>query len=122
MAYDLGALFTRINHQLHSVPCPSLEELSDRLQVERHTIEKAVREATGRTFRDVRSRILLEHAKTLLGGRPNQTIKEVAFQLGYQSPRSFCRFVKATSGCSPKEFRKMIAKAGSLPVGALSAK
>jgi AraC-like DNA-binding protein len=110
LAYDLYALFLSVSRDLQSVPCPSLEELSQRLDVERHTLERAVRGATGTNFRDFRSRMRLEQAKNVLRTRPNQTIKEVAFSLGFHSPRAFCRFVKAASGCSPKEVRRQLSK------------
>lgn len=107
MAYDLQGMFLRINRQLRASPGLSLEQLADSIKVERHTIEKAVKTVTGKTFRELRGDILLEHAKMLLGNNPNQSIKEVAFQLGYRSQRSFSRFIKASAGCSPKEFRQM---------------
>jgi|SwirhisoilCB1_FD_contig_123_50007_length_2721_multi_5_in_2_out_0_4 AraC-like DNA-binding protein len=107
MAYDLHGLFLRVNRQLRAVPGLSLEQLADAIKVERHTIEKCVRMVTGRTFRELRTNILLEQARDMLGSNPNQTIKEVAFQLGYRSQRSFSRFIKASAGCSPKEFRQM---------------
>jgi two-component system, response regulator YesN len=105
MAYDLVGIFIRVNHHLRTVPGASLEEIAASMKVERHTIEKAVKKATGKTFREVRTRILVEHARDLLDRNPNHTIKEVAFQLGYQSQRSFSRFIKSVVGCSPREFR-----------------
>jgi transcriptional regulator GlxA family with amidase domain len=105
MAYDLNGLYTRIQRNLSSTPYMSLHELSVRLRVERHTIEKAVKKATSKTFREMRNLLLLEHARGLLDGNPNQSIKEVAFKLGYRSQRSFSRFIKSSLGCSPKELR-----------------
>ncbi|MBZ5534053.1 MAG: helix-turn-helix domain-containing protein [Acidobacteriia bacterium] len=105
MSYDLNGLFNRIQLNLRSTPYLSLNELSTRIGVERHTIEKAVKQATSRTFRELRSEMLLEYARGLLDNNPHQSIKEVAFQLGYRSQRSFSRFIKSSVGCSPKELR-----------------
>lgn len=112
MAYDSKTLFVNVNHYLNSAPCPSLGELSERLQIGRHTIEKVIRMATGKTFRELRSSILLDRAKNSLAEHPNRSIKELSFDLGYNSPRSFCRFVKTVSGCTPKELRQQLPKAG----------
>lgn len=106
MAYDLHGLFRRIGNEMHLRPYIQLEELSQRVCVERHTIEKAVKEATGNTFREFRTRMLLERATRLLNDNPAQSIKEIAFNLGYNSQRSFCRFIKTAAGCSPKELRR----------------
>lgn len=105
MAYDLNGLFDRILRNLRSTPYLSLNELSTRIGVERHTIEKAIKQATSRTFREMRSDMLLEYAKGLLDSNPHQSIKEVAFQLGFRSQRSFSRFIKSSLGCSPKKLR-----------------
>jgi AraC-like DNA-binding protein len=106
MAYDLPGLFIKISRHLKTVPYLTLEDLSKQIRVERHTIEKAVKQATGRTFRETRNRILLEHAQGLLEMHPDRSIKEVAFELGYRSQRSFSRFIRTSVGCSPKEFRR----------------
>lgn len=106
MAYDLNGLFIRVHHHLKTIPLLTLVELSSRISVERHTIEKSVKLATGQTFRKMRNELLLAHAKHLLDANPNHSIKEVAFKLGYRSQRSFSRFMRSASGCSPKEFRR----------------
>lgn len=105
MAYDLPGLFGRINHHLCFAPYLQLGDLSRRLRVERHTIEKAVKTATGKTFRQFRTKLLLERATHVLTENPNHSIKEIAFNLGYNSQRSFCRFIRTTTGYSPKELR-----------------
>jgi AraC-like DNA-binding protein len=105
VAYDLEGLFCRILTQLHSMPNIRLQDLSRRLRIERHTIEKAVKNLSGKTFREFRAQLLLQEATRLLGDNPAQSIKEVAFSLGYNSQRSFCRFIKSTAGCSPTQLR-----------------
>jgi two-component system, response regulator YesN len=107
MAYDWQGLFHVINNHLLSSAHLSLEDLSRRIRVERHTIEKAVKQATGLTFRKLRNQVMLEKAKALLKSEPNRSIKEIAFKLNYRSHRAFSRFVRTMGGYSPKEFRQM---------------
>jgi AraC-like DNA-binding protein len=106
MAYHLPKLFDHIDGYLDAAPNLSLAELSDRIGVGRHTIKKAVKKATGKTFRQFRNTVLLEKAGILLTSAPNRTIKEIAYSLGYQSQRSFSRFVRQATGYSPKQLRR----------------
>jgi transcriptional regulator GlxA family with amidase domain len=105
MAYNLQGLFLQILPYLRSRPYSTLDEVAERVHVERHTIEKAVKQSTGKTFRALRSELLLRHATGLLRTESNQSIKEIAFRLGYQSQRSFSRFIRTAAGRSPKEIR-----------------
>ena len=81
--------------------------LSGHLGVGRHTLEKSVKAATGKNFREYRATVLLDQARRRLGQNPNLSIKEIAFSIGFRSQRSFCRFIKATAGCSPKALREI---------------
>ncbi len=83
-----------------------LGTLARQLGVERHTIEKAVRSITGRTFRQLQQVILLQRAGLLL--KQGRTVKETAFDLGFGSPQAFDRFVKRTSGETPSSLRQPI--------------
>jgi len=82
-----------------------LSEVSDQLGVERHTVEKVIREFRGETFRQYRGGLLLSKAVELLTTKPLLTVKEIAGTLGYGDPRAFARFVKDATGKSPKEIR-----------------
>lgn len=105
MAYDLPRLYETVRSHLWFNPDLQLDELSQLLKVERHTVEKAVRLATGKTFRELKKDILFRLAIQRLRDDPSLSIKEVAFKLGYCSQRSFCRFVKAMAGCPPTQLR-----------------
>jgi AraC-like DNA-binding protein len=106
MAYDLTGLFSRVSNEMRRNPYSQLHDLSGYLGVGRHTIEKSLKVATGKSFREYRANVLLEHARSQLEQNPNLSIKEIAFSIGFHSQRSFCRFIKATAGCSPKALRK----------------
>lgn len=105
MAYDANRIFLQVVQQLEMTPSVSLAQLSSNLGIERHTIEKTVKNATGSTFREFRARALLKRACGLLTDQSNRSIKEVAFALGYRSQSSFSRFIRAATGYSAKELR-----------------
>jgi len=77
----------------------TLREVAHTMGVERRTVEKIVRSATGRTFRQLQRILLLERAKLLL--EQGKSIKEVAFELGFGYPQSFHRFIRKSSGATP---------------------
>ncbi len=108
MSYKHQLLLDAIFHQLSRAPSGLLGDLSRELCVSRRTIQKAVSTATGRTFRDFREEMLVERVKNLLESHPTRTIKEVSFDLGYKSPRSFARAIKRACGSSPAELRSRI--------------
>jgi two-component system response regulator YesN len=86
-------------------PRASLAHISGELQVERHTIERAVKDQKGKSFREYQQDILLVTSLRFLSSGPNRSIKEIAYSLGYQSPRSFCRFIKDKTGHTPTQLR-----------------
>ncbi len=108
MSHKHQLLLNAVFHQLSRAPSCQLGDLSRELCVSRRTIEIAVSITTGKTFRDVREEMLVERVKSLLESRPTRAIKEVSFDLGYKSPRSFSRAIKRACGCSPAQLRSRI--------------
>lgn len=106
MSYDQSVLFDAILRSLRRKPLGMLDDLSLELRVSRRTIQKAVNLATGKTLRDLREEIVLEHVRNLLKSQPAFTIKELSFGLGYKSPSAFARAIRRASGFSPQELRK----------------
>jgi adenylylsulfate kinase-like enzyme/AraC-like DNA-binding protein len=82
----------------------TLREVAREVGVERHTIEKVVRSATGQSFRQFQGALLFERAKILL--EQGKSIKEVAFELGFGHPQSFHRFVRKSAGVTPSSLRR----------------
>jgi AraC-like DNA-binding protein len=105
MVYDLHRIFLLVVQHLERTPSISLTGVSNNLRIERHTVAKAIRSATGVTFRELRNRALLKHACDLLNGESNRTVKEVAFTLGYCSQGSLSRFIRKHTGRSAKQFQ-----------------
>lgn len=102
MAYDLHRIFLQVRRNLELTPSMSLAQLSKNLAIERHTVEKAVKKATGVSFREFRNDVLLRRAQDLLKDESNRTVKEVAFALGYRSQGSLSRFIRIMTGNSAK--------------------
>jgi len=120
MAYDLSGLFNLLCRHLNSYPGMSLATLSLRVRVERHTIERIIKSASGMTFRQLRNHLMLERAKVLMRTRPDLNIKEIAFELSYGSHRAFSRFIKENACCSPSELRQKALLEMSEPTNAFN--
>lgn len=105
MAYDLHKIFLQVNLHLETTPSISLTQVSNSLGIGRHTVEKAVKNVTGITFRELRSRALLKQASSLLKDHSNRSVKEVAFVLGYRSQGSLSRFIRMNTGYSAKKLQ-----------------
>lgn len=113
MAYQLASLARLVLERLRLSAGTSLAGAAHELKVERHTLERALRKATGKTFRELRAEVVGKKAVALLSAEPNRSVKEVAFSLGYQSPRAFSRFLKRTLGSTPAAARLRAALAPS---------
>jgi|SRR6266853_4017137 len=108
MTYCLRLVFEQIHARLTTKPNTPLKDLATILGVERHTLEKAIRTETGKSFREFRRHVMFNTVCSLLGSKPGSAIKEVSAHLGYNSPRAFARFVSAVSGSTPTELRKKL--------------
>jgi AraC-like DNA-binding protein len=102
MVYDFHRIFLQVTQNIEMMPSISLMQLSNNLGIERHTIAKAIKNATGLSFREFRNSVLLKHVRNLLKDESNRTIKEVAFAVGYRSQGSLSRFMRITTGHSAK--------------------
>src|SRR5437879_9709486 len=106
MAYNHGIIVVRLQKLLAENIHIALVEASRALGIERHTIEKALKEKTGSSFRIYRQRILLDEALKLLVDGVSLSTKEIAVRLGYGSGTAFARFIRKQTGCSPTELRQ----------------
>jgi len=83
-----------------------LRHIARHLRVDRHSIESGIRQCKGMSFRKYRNQKILELMLRLLSGEPTLSLKEMAFALGYQSPGSLSRFIKAATGKPFREIRQ----------------
>lgn len=65
-----------------------------------------IKEIVGLSASDYIEQYLATQAKNLLISRPDLTIQQISFFLGFAESPSFCRFFKRLAGKTPKDFRK----------------
>jgi AraC-like DNA-binding protein len=106
MAYDVSRLFNQVQALVKAKPRITLAALSTRLGVSRHTMEKAVRAGTGQGYRCWQSGVVAAEAIRLLTESGNRHVRQVAFKLGYESPKAFARFLKGATGRTPSQLRR----------------
>ena len=65
-----------------------------------------IKEAVGLSASDYIEQYLATQAKNLLSSRPDLSVLQISYHLGYADASSFCRFFKRTTGLSPRQFRE----------------
>jgi AraC-like DNA-binding protein len=110
MSYDHRLLFGEICLCLQRNPCCTLAALSTQLHVSSRTIQKAIFINSGKSLRELREEILIARLRAHLLSKPTSAIKELSFDLGYKSPRSFARAIRRAYGISPEQLRCRISE------------
>ena len=64
-----------------------------------------IRQMTGKSAAQWINEILILHAKRLLYTRRNMNVQQIAYELGFKSNATFCRFFKEQTGLRPSEYR-----------------
>lgn len=86
----------------------SLEELSRRIKVSRHSVSQVMNELLGKSFFEYLAELRISKSKSLLSDPRyhNLTIDEISFMVGYNSRSAFNRVFKSIVGTTPAEFRR----------------
>ena len=108
MSYDPRLLFAQICVRLDETPARSLLDLSREFHVGSRTIQNVVATMTGVKFSSFKDDILIARLTRLFVARPFSPIKQISFELGYKSGRTFARAVRHACGVTPPEFRNRI--------------
>jgi AraC family transcriptional regulator len=87
---------------------PALAELARLCKLSVRQLTRGFRVSRGCSIGDYLAIHRIDHAKALLGA--GQSVKEVAYALGFSSPSSFCYAFRRTTGVTPREFLKRSAR------------
>ncbi|QJD84024.1 response regulator transcription factor [Cohnella herbarum] len=82
----------------------SLVRLSKRFHFNPSYLSRVFKQESGMNLSDFIERARLRRAKELLG-REGLRINEIGAKVGYESPHSFSRFFKKSTGTTPQEYR-----------------
>jgi YesN/AraC family two-component response regulator len=83
----------------------SVEDLSRALHISRVTLYKKLSHLTGKSPLDFIRHIRLKRAAELLA-RSQLTVAEVAYEVGFNSPKYFARYFKQEYGVQPSTFKR----------------
>lgn len=84
---------------------PNVEEIAKKLGMTPRYLSDSLKAETGKRALDHIHLYLLDEAKNILL-RPNITVAETAYQLGFEYPSYFSRLFKKKIGVSPVEYQK----------------
>lgn len=90
--------------KLELLGTPKIEELANQMHMSPRYLSDMLKAETGKTALEQIHLHLLDEAKNLLL-KPNVTVAEVAYQLGFDYPQYFSRLFKKKVGMSPKQYR-----------------
>lgn len=82
----------------------TLEDVARAVVISPHYFSKLFKAESGENFIDYLTRVRIKHAKRLLE-RPENSVKDVCFKVGYNDPNYFSRVFKKEVGLSPSEYR-----------------
>ena len=89
--------------QLQEKGIPSLAQLADKMSVSQRYLSDSLKKETGKTTTEHLQLYLIDEAKNILL-KPNKSISEVAYELGFEYPQYFSRLFKKKEGLSPSEY------------------
>ena len=81
----------------------TLEKAADLINCSKSTLCHTFKTATGKSFKAYQIQQKIAKAKELFNTVPNVTVREVAYQLGYDDPFYFCRIYKKHTGNPPSK-------------------
>lgn len=82
---------------------PSLSELASLCSLSVRQLARAFRASRGVSIGDHIAQCRIEHARRMLAGA--DSIKSIAYDLGFASPSSFSFAFRSATGQTPREFR-----------------
>ncbi|MFZ1705965.1 MAG: helix-turn-helix transcriptional regulator [Saprospiraceae bacterium] len=83
---------------------PTIQYFSDQAHLSQHYFSDVIKKETGRGPKDHINDFVIEKAKNLLLSS-EQSISEIAYDLGFNYPHYFTRLFKSKTGTTPVEYR-----------------
>ena len=87
-------------------PDISVQSLSSRIGIQNHQLSQILHESLDTNFRGYINRYRLEEAKRLLAEKPDMSILDIAYDVGFNSKSAFNSAFATETGLSPSDFRK----------------
>lgn len=85
---------------------PTLQYFADHIHLSQNYLSDLLRKETGRSAKDHINDYVVEKAKMILLNS-DQSVSEIAFNLGFNYPHYFSRLFKAKTGQTPLEYRAL---------------
>lgn len=82
---------------------PSIEQIANKMAVTQRYLSDTLKKETGKTTTEHLQLYLIDEAKNILL-KPNKSIADVAYELGFEYPQYFSRLFKKKEGISPTEY------------------
>ncbi len=89
--------------QLQENGIPSIEEIAAKMSVTQRYLSDTLKKETGKTTTEHLQLYLIDEAKNMLL-KPNKSVAEVAYELGFEYPQYFSRLFKKKEGISPTAY------------------
>ena len=83
---------------------PTIQEFAFDANLSQHYFSDLIKKETGRSPKDHINDYVVERAKNLLLGT-EQSVSEIAYELGFNYPHYFTRLFKSKTGTTPQKFR-----------------
>lgn len=99
---ELNQYFSKNLHA--ELGLPSIKFFADKIHLSTHYLSDLLKKETGRSAKDHINDFVIDKAKNLLLGT-NESISEIAYNLGFNYPHYFTRLFKSKTGITPLEYR-----------------
>ena len=93
-------------NELIEAGLPTIQYFADKAHLSQHYFSDLLKKETGRSPKDHINDFVVEKAKTLILGT-EQSISEIAYELGFNYPHYFTRLFKSKTGVTPNEYRNL---------------
>lgn len=92
-----------LSGKLQKEGIPSIEKIAGEMSVTQRYLSDTLKKETGKTTTEHLQLYLIDEAKNMLL-KPNMSIADVAYELGFEYPQYFSRLFKKKEGVSPSEY------------------